>query len=98
MKRVRRPHGLLPKVPEKGAHITVRYGHEAVVQARVRKASGGREIQWRGLLSTLLPAIVSTARAYRVGGNVRRRDEGLTWARGWGTPEACALRVTVALS
>lgn len=85
MKRVKRPHGLLPKIPERGSPITV-VVHEDVVQARVRNAPGGRRIRWRAVDRR------------RGGGDVRRRDEGTTWVRGWDTSAARALAVAVALS
>ncbi|HEV3059629.1 MAG TPA: hypothetical protein VGY48_15370 [Vicinamibacterales bacterium] len=93
MKRVKRPHGLLPKAPEKGEHITVVI-HRAVASVHVRKASGGRDIRWAGLYCVNAGAMFPLQ---RVRGVVRRKDEGETWVRGWDTPAARALAVAVGL-
>lgn len=86
MKRVRRPHGLLNKAPQIGDEITVvQDGY--VRSARVRKLKFVR-LEWR----------TNTPKIDRRQGDVRRQDEGITWARGWDTPEANALRTSVALS
>jgi len=91
VKRVKRPHGLLPKAPQKGERI-VAVVHRAVAQGRVQTASGGRNIKRKGLY-----IVYGVTTPQRVHGIVRRKDEGVTWARGWDTKEADALRVAVAL-
>lgn len=91
MKRVKRPHGLLPKTPENGSRIVVTV-HRAVVTGRVQTASGGRNIRWKGVYR-----VDGVATLQRLHGRVLRRDEGVTWARGWDTKEADALRVACAL-
>jgi hypothetical protein len=89
MKRVKNPIGLLPKRPQNGERITVLY-FTTFVTARVLSASGGRMIKWRGMKHgrTLT----------RVSGDVRRRDEGTTWVRGWDTLAANAFVVAKALT
>lgn len=89
MKRVKNPIGLLPKRPQNGERITVWY-FAALVTARVVSASGGRRIKWRGMKHGRTPM--------RVSGDVRRRDEGVTWARGWDTPAVNAFVVEKALT
>ena len=96
MKRVKRPHGLLPKVPEKGEKIVVLGPNDVVFRAYVRRATGGRKIEHRRAGSFPIETTDKVLGQSR-GGTVRRRGEGLTWARGWDTPEADALRVAVAL-
>lgn len=72
----------------RGEKITVLYAGHAF-RARA-KSSGGRQIRW------------STQRenrgVYGAHGHVRRRDEGRTWAKGWDTDAALALRAVAALS
>lgn len=102
MKRVKRPHGLLPKAPQKGDKITVvcpewPLGTSLPYRALVRRATGSRRIEHRrvGAFST---EVVENMLGGSRNGTVYRKDEGITWARGWDTPEANALRTFVALS
>ena len=95
MKRVKRSHGPLSKTPENGEKITV-VRHDTVehfIHARIRNYSGGRHIHYIGIYAELSPP-----ERRRTSGSVMRRDEGLTWARGWDTPVANALRTMAALS
>lgn len=92
MKRVKRPHGLLPKVPEKGDKIVV-VTPDGVMRAVVRRATGGRKIM---LLMHGLISVEVNGRVKRIG-TVNRNAEGLKWARGWDTPAASALIVADAL-
>lgn len=41
--------------------------------------------------------ILPSSEHRRFRGTVRRRDEGVVWARGWDTPAANALRTAIAL-
>ena len=95
MKRVKRSHGLLPKAPQKGEKITV-VGPSSVHHAYVRRATGGRKIEHRraGVFNIEL---TSREPGQPRNGTVYRKDEGITWARGWDTKEADALRVAVGL-
>lgn len=93
MKRVKSPHDSLPKAPQKSDKITVVIEGRAI-QMRVRRSTGARKIELRrdGQF-----AIGGSYLGTKHGGTVYRKDEGLTWARGWDTKEADALRVAVAL-
>jgi hypothetical protein len=84
----------LPKAPEKGEHITVVI-NRATAAVHVRKVSGGRNIRWAGLYRVKAS---KTLPLQRVSGTVRRKDEGVTWARGWDTPAANAFVVEKALT
>lgn len=94
-KRVKRPHGLLPKVPGKGEKVVV-VVLGGVVRAVVRRATGGRkiELRLRGLISVEVQELMKNLPR---GSTVYRNAEGLTWARGWDTPAASALIVAEAL-
>lgn len=82
----------LPKFPEKGEQLTVarrpeRLSPRKIVEATVSsgpKKRGVFQVKWR-----------EDNFIYRY--NVRRRDEGKTWARGHGTPAANALKTVATL-
>lgn len=87
MKRPGRPN--LPAPPQKGERISV-IVHRAVVRARVRKVSGGRDFYWNATYQSVIgPQSLS--------GRARRRDAGKLWVRGWDSDDAKALEVEVAL-
>lgn len=91
MKRVKNPLGMLPKAPQKGDKITIVLSITGPAKAIVRRSTGGRKIELK------LSASFTAETLSRRGETVRRRDEGITWARGWDTKEADALRVACAL-
>jgi hypothetical protein len=93
MKRVKRPHGLLPKAPQKGDKITV-IVEGVAMQTLVRRSTGARKIE-HGRAKSF--RISGSYLGTKHGGTVYRKDEGISWARGWDTKEADALRVAVAL-
>jgi len=88
MKRHKRPN--LPKMPSKGDPISVDY-YGTLVQATVRSGRGGKLIHY----SASVPNI-SGGRT-RVKGSEPRSQEGVSWARGHGTPEANMLGTALAL-
>lgn len=96
MKRVKRRNGLLPKAPQKGDKIVVLGVAGEVAPAYVRRSTGGRKIEHRRV-GTFSMETVKRQYGQSRGGTVYRRDEGVTWARGWDTKEAAALRVACAL-
>lgn len=95
MKRVKNSLGNLPEAPQKGDKITV-VGPRNIHRAFVRRATGGRKIELRRVGAFNIEV---TGRVFEQSrnGTVYRKDEGITWARGWDTKEADALRVAVGL-
>ncbi len=88
MKRHKRPN--LPKMPSKGDHISVDY-YGTLMQATVRSGRGGKLIHYSGTVPN-----ISGGRT-RVKGSEPRAQEGVSWARGHGTPEANMLGTALAL-
>ena len=83
MKNAARPN--LRKCPKRGEEIAVLQG-TVTLRGRVVKALGGRSFFWRRKTPTFYA------------GTLRRRDEGITWARGWETEGALALRAQALLT
>jgi hypothetical protein len=83
VKNASRPN--LRKCPKRGEEIVVLHGI-SVLRGHVVKASGGRSFAWRRKTPTFYA------------GTLRRRDEGITWARGWETEGALALRAQALLT
>lgn len=98
MKRQKLPN--LPKPPAPNTKVTiVRRG----VWGFSDDGSSGRETLVLRATVVRMPRrgeiavrVISKGSTYRF--VVRRNKEGRTWARGWDTPEADALRTVVALS
>ncbi len=79
----------LSAMVSRGDQITVLYA-DHVYRAKA-KSGGGRQIRWQADKQP-------RQQQDRFAGNVRRRDEGRTWARGWDTDAALALRVAAMLA
>jgi hypothetical protein len=86
----------LSKMLQKGQRITVLCPFVGALSARV--ASHGSNSHRRGRVRWTARGGGGFGKPGQHGGEVRRRDEGATWARGWDTPEAQSLRVAAALA
>lgn len=87
-----RPRGLITKMLQRHERVTVVLMTFKVVKARVRKPRR-REIQVVYAWEDPHGRLPATRATY----TVRRRDEGITWARGWDGEAPNALRAMTAL-
>lgn len=94
MKRTGRSN--LTKPPVRGTHVVVHVPNIGVVNARVQRFSKGSRIVCRYEQKERSAHGKSWHSVHVY--NVRRRDEGRTWVRGWEGEAADAFRVQIGLS